>query len=74
MADRVQHHEIVDRTVVAHRVDADARLLQLARIGVAFVTQRIELERQTETSVLMPNSAKCLTCLVGAPGLEPGTR
>ena len=30
--------------------------------------------RQTEETVPMPISAKMLICLVGAPGLEPGTR
>ena len=30
--------------------------------------------RQTEDTVLIPMSAKCLKSLVGAPGLEPGTR
>jgi hypothetical protein len=30
--------------------------------------------RQTERPVLMRNYRKCLICLVGAPGLEPGTR
>ena len=30
--------------------------------------------RQTEQSVLIPMSAKRLKSLVGAPGLEPGTR
>jgi len=30
--------------------------------------------RQTEETVLIPMSAKSLKSLVGAPGLEPGTR
>ena len=48
MAQRVQQHEIVDRAVVANRVDVDARLLQLSGVSLALVAQRIVLRGDDE--------------------------
>jgi len=48
MAQRVQRHEIVNRAIVADRIDADPRLLQLAGVGLPFVAQRIVLRGDDE--------------------------
>jgi len=36
--------------------------------------QKLPTDLPTERCVLVLKAGKCLICLVGAPGLEPGTR
>jgi hypothetical protein len=48
MAERVQQHEVVDRAVVANRLDSYACLFQLAGICLALVAQRIVLRGDDE--------------------------
>src|SRR5215470_13021800 len=48
MAQRVQQHEIMNRAVVANRVDVYARLFQLSRVCLALVAQGIVLRGDDE--------------------------
>ena len=48
LAQRVQSYEIVNRAVVANRIDRYARLLELSGVGLAFVAQRIILRGDDE--------------------------
>ena len=41
VAQRVQEYEVVDRSVVAHGVDLHTGVLQLSRVGLTVITQRI---------------------------------
>src|SRR5262249_13165799 len=48
VADGVQQHEIMDRAVVADRIDIDAGLLELAGVGLTLVAQRVVLRSDDE--------------------------